>query len=141
MEPSQQVNPKKLFVGNLAYGTTEDSLREVFSQFGEVVDLKIVTEYGTGRSKGFAFVEFATEDMAQAAIEGLNEKEVDGRNIFVKVAQPRAPRENRGGGRSFGGDRRGGRGFGGDNRGGYRGGRDSRGGGRDFGRNDDQGSY
>ena len=106
MEPSQQVNPKKLFVGNLAYSTNEDGIREAFSQFGEIVDLKLVTEYGTGRSKGFAFVEFAEEDMATAAIEGLNEKDLDGRTIFVKVAQPKAPRENRGGGRGFGGNRR-----------------------------------
>lgn len=106
MEPSQQVNPKKLFVGNLAYSTNEDGIREAFSQFGEIVDLKLVTEYGTGRSKGFAFVEFAEEDMATAAIEGMNEKDLDGRTIFVKVAQPKAPRENRGGGRNFGGNRR-----------------------------------
>lgn len=134
MEPSQQANPKKLFVGNLAYSTTEDALRDAFAQFGEVVDVKIVTEYGTGRSKGFAFVEFAQEEMAQAAIEGLNEKELDGRTIFVKVAQPRAPRENRGGGRGFGGNRGGGYGGGrgGDRSGGRNNDRNSFGGGRSF---------
>lgn len=116
MEPSQ-VNPKKLFVGNIAYSTTEDMLREAFSQFGEVTDVKIVTEYGTGRSKGFAFVEFADEDMAKAAVEAMNEKELDGRTIFVNVAQPRKPREDRGG---FGGGNRGG-GFRGGRGGGFRG--------------------
>lgn len=135
MEPSQQQNNKKVFVGNLSYTMTEDGLREAFSQFGEVVDLKIVTEFGTGRSKGFAFVEFSEEDMAKAAIEGLNEKELDGRTIFVKIAEPRKPRENRGG---FGGGDRGGRsgGFGGNRGGGFGGGR---GGGRSGGRDNDRG--
>jgi cold-inducible RNA-binding protein len=136
MEPSQQTNPKKLFVGNLAYVTTEDGLREAFGAFGEIVDVKLVTEFGTGRSKGFAFVEFAEEAMAQAAIEGMNEKELDGRTIFVKVAEPRKPRENRGGGgRSFGGNR-GGFSGGGDNRPNRsdRGGRSFGGGGSSYGR-------
>ena len=137
MEPSQQQNNKKVFVGNLSYSMTEDGLREAFGQFGEVVDLKIVTEFGTGRSKGFAFVEFSEEDMAKAAIEGLNEKELDGRTIFVKIAEPRKPRENRPGG-GFGGGDRGGRsgGFGGNRGGGFGGGR---GGGRSGGRDNDRG--
>jgi len=133
MEPSQQVNPKKLFVGNLSYTTDEAMLRDAFAAFGEVIDVKIVTDYGTGRSKGFAFVEFSEEPMAQAAIEGLNEKEVDGRTIFVKVAQPKQPRTDRGGDR--GGDRR----FSNDRRP-SRGG-SSFGGGRSGGGNRDDRSY
>lgn len=132
MEPSQQVNPKKLFVGNLSYSTDEAGLRAAFSAFGEVIDVKIVTDYGTGRSKGFAFVEFSEEEMAQAAIEGLNEKELDGRTIFVKVAQPKQPRTDRGdrgGDRRFSNDRR-------PSRGGS-----SFGGGRSNGGNRDDRSY
>lgn len=122
----QQVNPKKLFIGNLPYSVTEDSLREAFSQFGEIVDIKLITDRMTGRSRGIAFIEFAEEAMAQAAIEGMDNKDMEGRVIAVKVAQPRPPREDRGGfghgGGGFrrdnrGGDRRGqGGGFGGGNR-------------------------
>lgn len=84
---------KKLFVGNLPWSLDDAKLAEVFSEFGEVTDSKVITERGTGRSKGFGFVTFATEEQAAAAIEGLNEKEVDGRALTVNVAQPPKPRD------------------------------------------------
>ncbi len=96
----------KLFVANLAYSVTEDSLRELFAPCGEVVSVKIVTDTFTGRSKGFGFVEMSTADAANAAIQALNNKECDGRGIKVDIAKPReagAPRsgDRNGGGRSF----------------------------------------
>lgn len=106
-----QANPKKLFIGNLPYSATEDQLSNVFAPYGEIVDLKIITDKFSGRSKGIAFIEYASEDQAQAAIEGVNETEMDGRKLIVNIARPPQPRENRGfgGGRGgFGGDRRGG---------------------------------
>lgn len=124
-DSSQQANPKKLFIGNLSYNVTEDELRGSFSQYGEITDLKLITDRMSGRSKGIAFVTYATEESAQAAIEGMHNQEIDGRQIIVNVARPQVPRENRGGG--FGGGSRGGfggggsrGGFGGDRRGGDR---------------------
>ena len=122
-DSSQQANPKKLFIGNLSYNVTEDELRDVFSQYGEITDLKVITDRMSGRSKGIAFITFATEEAAQAAIEGMHNQEIDGRAVIVNVARPQVPRENRGGG--FGGGSRGGfggggRGFGNDRRGGGR---------------------
>ena len=107
-----QANPKKLFIGNLPYTTTQDQLTEMFSPHGEIVELNLISDRFSGRSKGIAFVEYTTEEAAQAAIEALHESEIDGRKIIVNVARPKQPRENR----SFDGDRRGGGGFG--NRGG-----------------------
>lgn len=104
-----QVNPKKLFVGNLPYSTTEDQLKDVFSQYGELVSCTVITDRMTGRSKGIAFVEFATEEQAQAAVAGSEQLELDGRKVVVNVARPPRPREDRG----FGGGFRGGRGGGG----------------------------
>ena len=104
MQPSQQ-NPNKLYCGNLPFTMRDDDLRQLFAEFGEVVDAKVIMQRDTDRSKGFGFVEFTTSEAAQAAIEALNETEVDGRNIFVKVARPKQPRNNRSyGNRSF--DRR-----------------------------------
>lgn len=115
---------KKLYVGNLSYNTTEDELRSFFEQAGEVASVAVIMDRETGRSKGFGFVEMATEDAAQKAVESLNGKELGRRNITVAEARP--PREREGG---FGG---GGRSSGGG-RGGFGGGRDrdSFGGGRD----------
>lgn len=112
-------NNKKLFVGNLPFSATEDQLRDSFGQYGEIVDCKLITDRMTGRSKGFAFVEFSEESMAQAAIEGLNGKDMGGRAMVVNVARPPAPREDRGPRRDFGGSRGG---FGGNRGGGYGGG-------------------
>ena len=128
----------KLYVGNLSFSTTEDSLRATFSPFGEVARVTIVTDRDTGRSRGFGFVEMATDAAAQSAIEGLDGSTVDGRAIQVNVARPKEDRPRfggGGGGGGFGGGGGGG-GFGGGGgrggpRGGDRGGRGGGGGGRD----------
>lgn len=90
---------KKLYVGNLGYDTTEDSLHSLFASVGEVVSVNIITDRGSGRSKGFGFVEMATEAEAQKAISQLNSTIHDDRQISVAEARPRRPRTDRGGGR------------------------------------------
>lgn len=85
----------KLYVGNLSYETQSSDLREHFSQFGTVQSADIVTDRDTGRSRGFGFVEMSTEEEAQAAQNGMDGKEVDGRTLKVNESRPR---ENRGGG-------------------------------------------
>ena len=87
---------KKLFVGNLPWGITNDSLRELFAPVGEVVEAMVITDRMSGRSKGFGFVTFATEEAAQAAVAQLNEKEIEGRKIIVNVARPREERRDGG---------------------------------------------
>lgn len=82
----------KLFVGSISWSTTEDALTDAFSQAGTVVSAKVITDRMSGRSKGFAFVEMATPEDAQAAIAMWNEKELDGRKIFVNEARPQEPR-------------------------------------------------
>lgn len=97
----EQVNKKKLFVGNLDYAVTDEMLSELFGgvEGVEVVEAKVITDKFSGRSKGFGFVTVAEEEMAEKAIEELNEKEFEGRKIFVNVARPMVKRdENRGGG-------------------------------------------
>ena len=84
---------KKLYVGNLSYHTYEDGLENVFRNFGAVASVKIITDRETGRSKGFAFVEMGSDAEAQAAIEGLDGREIDGRQIKVNEAMDR-PRDN-----------------------------------------------
>ncbi len=110
-EPTTDINPKKLFVGNLPYNTTEDELTELFAEHGELVSVKVITDRQTGRSKGIAFVEYAEESAADAAIEALHESEMGGRNMIVAKARP--PKKREGG---FSGNRGGGRG---GNRGGW----------------------
>lgn len=78
-----------LYVGNLPFTTTSAELQDMFSTFGEVVDARIITDRETGRSRGFGFVEMASEDEAQQAISELNESNVAGRRIVVNVARPR----------------------------------------------------
>ncbi len=99
---------KKLYVGNLSYGTTDKDLREMFEEFGAVDSAQVIMDRETGRSKGFAFVEMANDQAAQAAINALNEKDVDGRALTVNEARPREDRGGRsGGGRGgYGGGRR-----------------------------------
>ena len=115
---------KKLYVGNLPYSVDDNKLQQAFSAFGQVDSARVVTDRETGRSKGFGFVEFSTDNEAATAIEKMNGTDLDGRNINVSEARPQAPREGGGGGRGFGG---GGRGGGG--RGGFGGGRGGGGGG------------
>ncbi|KKP37412.1 MAG: RNA-binding protein (RRM domain) [Candidatus Peregrinibacteria bacterium GW2011_GWA2_33_10] len=84
----------KLYVGGLSYSTTEDSLKDAFSQAGIVVSVKIITDRNSGRSKGFGFVEMETEDEGQKAIELWHGKEFEGRNLTVNEARPLEPRQN-----------------------------------------------
>lgn len=152
---------QRLFVGNLAFQTTEEDLRSAFEAHGQVVDAKIITDRETGRSRGFGFLTMANAEAATAAIAAMNGATIDGRALRVNEAEERRPRAGggpggpggggpgggggfgdrpRGGGGGFGDDRRGGGGGFGDDRGG-RGGRggfsDDRGGGGGFG--DDRG--
>jgi len=92
---------KKLYVGNLSYNVSETDLETLFSQFGTVQSAQIIVDRDTNRSKGFGFVEMDTDAQAQAAIQGLNEKEHDGRRLTVNEAKPREDRGG-GGGRSGG---------------------------------------
>lgn len=91
---------KKLFVGNLSWNTTDDSLRNFFSQFGTVVSAQTISDRMTGKKRGFGFVEFATDEEAERAMHEADGKELDGRNIAVKEAQERQDR----GPRNFGGN-------------------------------------
>lgn len=84
------VNKKKLFVGGLRYGTDENTLREFFEAVGTVDSAAIITDRETGRSKGFGFVEMSTEEEAEKAVNELNGKELDGREISVNIARPKA---------------------------------------------------
>lgn len=105
----------KLFVGNLPYSATEEELREAFAQAGNVVSVKIIMDRETGRSKGFGFVEMASDAEAGTAMEKLNGADYAGRAITVSIARPQEPRAPRAGG-GFGGDRGGRGGFGGGRR-------------------------
>jgi RNA recognition motif-containing protein len=92
---------KKLYVGNLPYSVTETDLRDAFGAHGSIESVRIITDKLSGRSKGFAFVEMATEEEAQKAIDGMNGKDLSGRAVTVSEARPEQPRAPRGGG--FGG--------------------------------------
>ena len=81
-----------IFVGNLAFSATDDSLRQLFESHGVVDKVNIITDRDTGRSKGFGFVEMPDSTAAKAAIQGLNGKELDGRALTVNEAKPREPR-------------------------------------------------
>jgi RNA recognition motif-containing protein len=89
---------KKIYVGNMSYGTSEDSLRSLFASYGEVVSVNLITDRYTGESKGFGFVEMAEEAQAAAAISGLNGRELDGRQLRVDVAQDKPRSDSRSGG-------------------------------------------
>lgn len=87
---------KKLYVGNLSYATSSDTLSELFSTVGQVASVNVITDRMTGQSKGFAFVEMEDNDEAQSAIDQFNGRVVDGRSI--KVAEARPKRDDRRGG-------------------------------------------
>lgn len=132
----------RLFVGGLSWNTDDHGLRSAFERFGEVTDSKVITDRETGKSRGFGFVTYSTEDAARAAMEQLNDTALDGRNITVNEAQERQPRSGGGGGRSYGGGGGGGRSYSAvssapapevERRGGRSKGRGRRGGGGDFG--------
>ncbi len=103
---------KKLFVGNLSFQTTEDSLVNLFSECGKVESCKIITDRESGRSKGFCFIEMGTDEEATAAIAKFNGLELDGRALTVNEARPQERREGGGGGGGFRGGRGGGSGGG-----------------------------
>ncbi|NLZ59683.1 MAG: RNA-binding protein [Lentisphaerae bacterium] len=94
---------KKLYVGNLSYAVTDSELESLFAQFGQVDSAKVISDRDSGRSKGFGFVEMANDNEAEAAIEGLNGKENNGRALTVNEARPLEPRAPRGGGYGGGG--------------------------------------
>jgi cold-inducible RNA-binding protein len=119
---------KNLYVGNMAFGTTEDALRQAFAQYGTVTKVQLIMDRETGRPRGFAFVEMS--DGGDAAIAALNGAQLDGRALTVNEAKPREDRPRGGGGYGGGGGGGGyGGGGGGGGRGGYGGG--GGGGGRD----------
>jgi cold-inducible RNA-binding protein len=104
----------KLYVGNLPYSVRDSDLEQAFGQFGAVTSAKVMMERDTGRSKGFGFVEMASDPEAQAAIEGMNGQSLGGRSVVVNEARPMEARPPRTGG--FGGAGGGGGGFGGGGR-------------------------
>ena len=97
----------KLYVGNLPYAVTDQDLDQMFSEHGSVESAKVIMDRDSGRSKGFGFVEFSSEEEAQAAIQALNGQSVDGRNLTVNIAKPREEGRGGGGGRRGGGFDRG----------------------------------
>jgi RNA recognition motif-containing protein len=113
---------KKLFVGGLSWGTTDEGLHSAFARFGDITEAKVITDRETGRSRGFGFVTFADDQGAANAITEMDGSKLDGRTIKVNEAEDKKPRSGGGGG--YG---RGGHGGGRGGRGGYGGG----GGGRD----------
>lgn len=98
----------KLYVGNLSFNTTENSLQEIFEQYGEVRETVLIQDKATGRSRGFGFVTMGTKEAGEAAINGLNGNDFEGRNLMINEARPREdrPQGGGGGGRSFSGSRR-----------------------------------
>jgi len=110
----------RLYVGNLSYDSTVESVRALFEEAGTVVSCDVVMDKFTGRSRGFAFVEMGSQEEADKAIEQCNGKDLDGRTLVVNEARPRTERGPRGGGGGFGGG--GGGGFGGGGGGGFGGG-------------------
>lgn len=96
----------KLFVGNLSYNTTENSLHEAFAAHGQVLEANLMMDRMTGRSRGFAFVTFATPEEAQKAIAAMNGAQLDGRQLTVNIARPKEERPGGGGGPRDRGPRR-----------------------------------
>ena len=95
------MNEKRLFVGGIAYRTTEEELQNAFAQAGKVVSARIIKERETGRSKGFGFVEFETPEEAQKAVDLWNGKELDGRELVVNIARAEERRPSNGGQREW----------------------------------------
>lgn len=101
---------RKLFVGNLPFSVTDESLQQLFAEAGTVESAQVVMDKFSGRSKGFGFVEMSTEEEAAKAVSALNGREVEGRALTVNEARPQAPRTGGGGGGGYGGRGGGGRG-------------------------------
>ncbi len=94
---------KKLYVGNLPYSTNDETLSQLFTEFGTVESAQVIMDQYSGRSKGFGFVEMGNDEEAQKAIESMNEKDVEGRSIKVNEARPKTRRDGGGGGGRRGG--------------------------------------
>jgi cold-inducible RNA-binding protein len=109
-------NELRLFVGNLSFQTMENDLQEYFSQAGVVSSVNLMLDKFTGKSRGFAFIEFGSADEANKAVEMFHNKEFQGRQLTVNIARPREDRPARGGGGSWRGDRRDGGDRGGERR-------------------------
>jgi len=92
---------KKIYVGNMSYSTSEDSLRSLFTAYGEVVSVNVITDRFTGESKGFGFVEMADDTAASTAISALNGRELDGRQLRVNEAHDKPRTDNRSGAGGF----------------------------------------
>jgi cold-inducible RNA-binding protein len=90
---------KKLFVGGLSWGTTDEDLRKAFASYGEITEAKVITERDSGRSRGFGFVTFAQDEDAKTAVSKMNGTSLDGRTLTVNEAQEKSPREGGRGGR------------------------------------------
>ncbi len=103
------MNESRLFVGNLAYQTMENDLQEYFSQAGVVTSVNLMLDKFTGKSRGFAFIEFSTSEEANKAVEMFHGKDLQGRALTVNIARPREERAPRAGGGGGGGGYRGGR--------------------------------
>jgi RNA recognition motif-containing protein len=110
-----------IYVGNLSYQTDDRELEDLFAPYGDIASARVITDRETGRSKGFGFVEMPDSAQAEAAISGLNDTEIDGRNLRINEARPREERPRGGGGGGYGGGGGGNRGGGGGG-GGYGGG-------------------
>ncbi|KAG8369611.1 hypothetical protein BUALT_Bualt14G0031700 [Buddleja alternifolia] len=93
----------KLFVGGLSYGTDDQSLRDAFASFGDVVEARVIMDRDSGRSRGFGFVNFSSDESATSAVSAMDGQQLNGRNIRVSYAQERAPRSNFNSGGGFGG--------------------------------------
>ena len=85
-------NKKKIYVGNLPYTVNSDGLRDLFGEFGDIIDAIVIMDKMSGRSKGFGFVEFGDEAAAQKAIDAMNGKDIEGRALVVNIARPAADR-------------------------------------------------
>lgn len=92
-----------IFIAKMNYDTQEDAVRGLFEAFGEVDSVKVIMDKFSGKSKGYGFIEMPNDEEAQAAIDALNETEVDGRTIVVKKSEPKPKRDNRRGGGGYGG--------------------------------------
>jgi cold-inducible RNA-binding protein len=97
-QKEENVKVKNIFVGNLAFGTTEDSVRSMFAQYGTIERVSIVADRDTGRSRGFGFVEMTDGTEANRAIESLDGRDLDGRQLKVNEARPKEDRGSSGGG-------------------------------------------
>lgn len=98
---------RKIYVGNLPFTVTEDTMNDLFGQHGAVDSCRLITDRETGRSKGFGFIEMSTDEEAESAISSLNGHELEGRALNVNEARPQAPRSGGGGGGYGGGSSRG----------------------------------